>query len=110
MTDSLSSEPVKDLATRPTPTLGSRKREIPRCYALPRRPTAQRIQLKTEHHFTLTRERADALRRPRLYLHQELLLILPHQLLVDRILVLQAPKTDIRPPSVMNLRADKGFI
>ena len=56
MTDSFSSEPIKDLATRPTLAPGSRKREIPRCYALPRRPTAQRIQLKTEHHFTLTTE------------------------------------------------------
>jgi len=70
----------------------------------------QRIQLKREHHFTLTRERADALRRPRLHLHQELLLILPHRLLVDRIRVLQAPETDIRPPSGMNPRADRGFI
>ncbi|KAG6588541.1 hypothetical protein SDJN03_17106, partial [Cucurbita argyrosperma subsp. sororia] len=50
MTDSFSSEPVKDLATRPTPAPGSRQREIPRCYALPRRPTAHSIEKRAPFH------------------------------------------------------------
>jgi len=49
-TDSFSSEPVKDLATRPTPAPGSRQREIPRCYALPRRPTAHSIEKRAPFH------------------------------------------------------------